>query len=33
MLGDKLRHLLLRLRVRFLVWSYNHRLRRHKSGL
>ncbi len=33
MLGDKLRHLLLRLRVRFLVWSYNHRLRRHKSVL
>ena len=33
MLREKVRHCLLRLRVRFLVWSYYHHLRRHRVAL
>ena len=33
MLREKVRHFLLRLRIRFLVWSYYHRLRRYRVAL
>ena len=33
MLREKVRHFLLRLRIRFLVWSYYHHLRRHRIAL
>lgn len=30
-MSEKLRGILLRLRVKYLVWSYNHHLRRYRT--